>query len=34
MRAVQIWKAAVEDKVDFLDKLIGLLRPSTRSDFA
>ncbi len=26
MRAVQIWKAAVEDKVDFLDKLIDLLR--------
>ena len=26
MRAVQIWKAAVEDKVDFLDKLIRLLR--------
>jgi hypothetical protein len=26
MRAVQIWKAAVEDTVDFLDELIDLLR--------
>jgi len=26
MRAVQILKAAVEDTVDFLDELIGLLR--------
>ena len=26
MRAAQVWKAAVEDKVDFLDELIDLLR--------